>query len=156
MSSANSPGFVLVIGVGNSWAGDDAAGILVARMVSARAPVGVTVIAHEGEPTALIEIWAGARLAIVVDAISGGAAPGQMRCFDATRRPLPADAAGTSTHAVGLGEAIELARALRRLPEQLLVVGIQGGRFEAGAEAGPEVRAALHKACEHVLALATG
>jgi hydrogenase maturation protease len=155
MSSANSGG-VVVIGVGNAWAGDDAAGLLVARMVRARAPAEVGVIEHEGEPTALIESWAGACLAVVVDATSGGGAPGQTRVFDATRRPLPADVAGTSTHALGLSEAIELARALRRLPGRLLVVGIEGRCFEAGAEAGPEVKGALHEACEQVLALVAG
>ena len=62
MSSANSP--VTVIGVGNAWAGDDAAGVLVARMVRDRAPDGVAVIEHEGEPTALLDAWEGARLAI--------------------------------------------------------------------------------------------
>ena len=142
-----------MIGVGNSWAGDDAAGLLIAGMVRERAPAGVTVIEHEGEPTALIDQWQGAALAVVVDATSGGGEPGEVRVMDATEAPLPAQFTGTSTHAFGLAEAIELGRALGRLPERLVVVGIEGARFDAGAEPSPEVRASLGTAADEVLAL---
>ena len=151
MSSANSG--VVVIGVGNAWAGDDAAGLLVARMVRDRAPAGVAVIEHEGEPTALVDAWDGAALAIVVDATLGGGRVGEVRVIDATHAPLPASFTGTSTHAFGLGEAIELARALGRLPSRLVVVGIEGNSFEAGAATGAAVTAALQPAAEQVLAL---
>jgi hydrogenase maturation protease len=151
MSSADSP--VVVIGVGNAWAGDDAAGLLVARMVRECAPAGVAVIEHEGEPTALMDVWKGARLAILVDATQGGGRPGEVRVMEATREALPAALGGASTHAYGLGDAIELARALGRLPERLVVVGIEGATFEAGRAPGPAVTAALHGARERVLAL---
>jgi hydrogenase maturation protease len=143
----------VVIGVGNAWAGDDAAGLLVARMVRERAPGEVAVIEHEGEPTSLLEEWRSAALAIVVDATSGGGSPGEVRVMDATDAPLPAAFTGTSTHAFGLAEAIELGRALGRLPERLLVVGVEGARFEAGVEPSAEVATALEPAADRVLAL---
>jgi hydrogenase maturation protease len=152
MSSGSEARGALVVGVGNAWAGDDAAGLLVARIVRERAP-GVQVIEHEGEPTALLEAWEGAALAVVVDATSGGGRPGEVRVMDATDAPLPAAFTGTSTHAFGLAEAIELGRALGRSPGRLLVVGVEGARFEAGAEPGPEVAAALEGAADQVLAL---
>ena len=145
---------ILVIGVGNAWAGDDAAGLLVLRVLRGRAPAGLCVVEHEGEPTALIDMWAGARLAVVVDATSGGGEAGEVRVMDATREPLPAGFTGTSTHALGLAEAIELARALGRLPARLVVVGIEGERFEAGAAPGAAVTGALGRAVDAVLALA--
>ncbi len=151
MSSANSP--AVVIGVGNEWAGDDAAGLLVARMVRRRAPAGVAVLEHEGEPTTLMDSWNGAALAIVVDATFGAGKPGAVRVMDATHEPLSAGFTGTSTHAFGLGEAIELARAVGRLPARLVVVGIEGESFEAGAGAGAEVSGAIEQATEQVLAL---
>jgi hydrogenase maturation protease len=143
----------LVIGVGNAWAGDDAAGLLVARMVGARAPAGVEVVEHEGEPTALLDMWAGARLAVVVDATSSGAEPGAVREFDASRQRLPAGFTGTSTHAFSLAQAIELARALDRLPERLVIVGVEGAGFSAGTPPAPAVTAALEQAAARVLAL---
>ena len=45
-----------------------------------------------------------------------GAAPGTTRRLDASRERLPAELFRGSTHALGLAEAVELARALDRLP----------------------------------------
>ena len=151
MSSANS--HTLVIGVGNGWAGDDAAGLLVARLVRQRAPAGVTVIEHEGEPIALLDAWEGASVAIVVDATCGGGETGAVRVLEATHKPLPASFTGTSTHSFGLAETIELARALGRLPQRLVVVGIEGESFQTGAAPGPAVTAALRQAVAQVLAI---
>jgi hydrogenase maturation protease len=141
----------LVIGVGNSWAGDDAAGIVVARALRGRLPAGVALIEHEGEPTALLDRWDAAGLAVVVDATSGGGPAGAVRTFDATDTPLPAGMAGTSTHAFSVAQAVELARTLGRLPRKLVVVGIEGRSFEAGAVPGPAVMAAVNAAADEVL-----
>ena len=75
-----------------------------------------------------------------------------------TRRPqpLPATFAGRSTHAFTVAQAIELARSLGRLPARLVVVGIEGRSFEAGAALGPAVAAAIEPAAERVLALLRG
>ena len=75
-----------------------------------------------------------------------------MRVLDATHEPLPAGFTGTSTHAFSLAQAIELGRALGRLPERLLVVGIEGEGFEAGAGPGAAVAAALEHGAAEVLA----
>jgi hydrogenase maturation protease len=143
----------LVIGLGNSWAGDDAAGVLVARALRASLPEGVALIEHEGEPTALIDVWADKRIVILVDAIAGGAPPGTVRYFDATTSELPSSFSGRSTHAFTVAQAIELARSLDRLPAQLMVVGIEGANFEAGAAIGQPVAEAIEPAGRRVLEL---
>jgi hydrogenase maturation protease len=48
-----------------------------------------------------------------------------------------------STHAFGVGEAIELARALGRLPRRVLVYGVEGREFAAGEGLSPAVAAAV-------------
>jgi hydrogenase maturation protease len=50
-----------------------------------------------------------------------------------------------STHALGVAEAIELARALGRLPARLEVYAIEGARFTAGAGLSPAVEQAVGK-----------
>ena len=135
MSSAPEPRR-LVIGLGNAARGDDAAGLTVARRVGG--------LEHEGDPVALLDVWREADVAVVIDAVSSGAAPGTVHRFDATAAQLPAQLRGSSsTHALGLAEAIELGRTLGRLPGQLIVYGIEGERFEAGAELTPAVAAAV-------------
>jgi hydrogenase maturation protease len=89
-------------------------------------------------------MWREADVAVVIDAVSSGAEPGTVHRFDATSAPLPARLRGsTSSHALGLAEAIELGRTLGRLPGRLIVYGIEGERFEAGTELTPAVAAAV-------------
>ena len=62
-------GRVVVIGVGNDFRRDDGAGPAVVASLRGRVPPGVELVLTDGEPTRLIEAWAGAALAIVVDAV---------------------------------------------------------------------------------------
>ena len=72
-------------------------------------------LAWEDDPAGLLDVWTGAEHAILVDTVVSGAKPGTVQRFDASTVPLPASLAGSSTHALGVAEAIELARALHRL-----------------------------------------
>ena len=105
----------------------------------------------EGEPARLIDAWQGARLAVVVDAVRSDAPEGAVMRFDATAGPLPLSLSATSTHALGLGDAVEIARALDRLPERLIVFGVEGTRFQAGSDLSPAVAAAVQSVAEAVL-----
>ena len=80
---------------------------------------------------------------MVVDAAASGAPPGSVRRFEAHAAPLPAHLLRSSTHAFGVAEAIELARALGRLPPILDVYAIEGSDFSAGAGLSPPVAAAV-------------
>ena len=92
---------------------------------------------REGEPTALIDAWEGADALWLVDAVSSGAEPGTVHRLDASERALPPDLFRASTHHVGLAEAVELARALGRLPARTVVFGIEGGSFAVGEPLSP-------------------
>src|SRR3972149_5844328 len=81
---------VLVIGVGNPYRRDDAAGRETVRRLRDRAPHVIATLEHDGEGTSLMEAWQGADLVIVVDAVSSGAAPGTGRRFDVHSEPPPA------------------------------------------------------------------
>jgi hydrogenase maturation protease len=103
----------------------------------------VQVLEREGEPTALMSAWDGAEAVWLVDAVSSGAEAGAVHRLDVSAEPLPAGLFRASTHHFGLADAIELARALGRLPERTIVYGIEGARFTAGGELTPEVAAAV-------------
>jgi hydrogenase maturation protease len=131
-----------VIGVGNAMRGDDAVGLEVARLLAGSLPAGVAVHTCEGEPIALLDLWAQCDHVVLVDAMQSGAVPGTIRSFDAVTSPLPPELARPSTHLVGVGEAVELARALDRLPERLEVHAIEAGQLDAGAPLSASVAAA--------------
>jgi hydrogenase maturation protease len=133
---------VIVIGVGNAWRGDDGAGLAVARRLRELAQSDVEVREVEGEATALMDAWSGDDRVVVVDAAQSGAVPGTVRHFDARTAPLPARFLRSSTHAFGVADAIELARALGRLPAALEVYAIEGAVFAAGDRLTPSVERA--------------
>jgi hydrogenase maturation protease len=134
---------VILIGVGNAWRGDDGAGLAVARRVRELSPAGVEVREVEGDATALVEAWSGAEGVVVVDAAESGAPAGTVRRFDARTQPLPARSLRSSTHAFGVADAVELARALDRLPARLDVYAIEGASFTAGERLSPAVERAV-------------
>lgn len=131
-----------VIGVGNRWRGDDGAGLETVRRLG-RLPGEVEAICHEGDGSGLIELWRGADAVVVVDAVRSGAAPGTVHRFDAGAVPLPRTLGSGSSHAVGVAEAIELARSLDRLPRRVVVYGVEGVQFEAGARFSEAVAGAI-------------
>ncbi|HEX5901223.1 MAG TPA: hydrogenase maturation protease [Solirubrobacteraceae bacterium] len=134
---------MILIGVGNAWRGDDGAGLAVARRLRELSPPGVEVRELEGDATALVEAWSGADQVVVVDAAQSGAPAGTVRRFDARSGPLPVRSLRSSTHAFGVSDAVELARALGRLPGQLDVYAIEGASFAAGDGLSPDVERAV-------------
>ena len=104
-----------------------------------------------GASRAMEDAWEGVAAAVVVDALSSGAPAGTIARFDASTRPLPRHlAANCSTHDLGLGDAIEVARALSRLPDRLIVIGIEGGDFSQGRGLSRAVEGAVERAVEAV------
>jgi len=142
----------VVIGIGNQLRGDDAAGVAVADRLRPRVPPGVEVVSCNEEPSRLMEAWEGADSVVLVDTVSSGAAPGTLHRFEAGEEPVPAHAFRSSTHAIGIGETIELARALGRLPRRVRVYGVEAGGFATGASLTPDVEAAVAVLVHDVLA----
>jgi hydrogenase maturation protease len=149
----------LVIGLGNVDRGDDAVGAAVVRAVAARLP-DVTVVVHE-DPTGLFDAWRDHTPVVVVDAVVSGAPAGTMHWLEtgpaAARIALDAWAHSghDSSHAVGLPEMVELGRALGRLPERLVVVGVEAVGFDHGAPLTPAVADAVPVVVDRVCAALT-
>jgi hydrogenase maturation protease len=139
-----------VIGVGNRWRCDDGVGLLAAERLRGRLPEGVELLEREGEPSALIDAIEDAEGVWLIDAVSSGAEPGTIHRIDAAESALPAELFRASTHHLGLPEAVELARVLGRLPERLVVFGIEGARFDVGEEISREVASAAERVVDAI------
>ena len=142
---------VLVVGVGNSNRSDDAVGIVVAKRLSDLGGDGVTVLEHSGEGTGLMETWAGMDTVILVDAVSSGGTPGTVHRLDARATPIPVGLFHHSSHAFGVAEAVELGRALGRLPPRLLVYGVVGERFASGNGLTGAVEGVVQEVVERIV-----
>ncbi len=142
---------VLIIGIGNEYRGDDAAGIRVVRLIRARAlPLPVVELSDEG--TALMDLWrcSNAQVVFVIDAMLSGAAPGCVRRFEAHAKPLPTHFGANSSHLFGVASAVEMARVLGCLPPQMIVYGIEAKSFDYAADLSPEVEAATRMVAERI------
>ncbi|GCD48180.1 hydrogenase maturation protease [Streptomyces paromomycinus] len=138
---------IAVIGVGNAFRHDDGIGPAVVRRLRERAldrplPPSVALVDCDGESGRLMSLWEGAELAVVVDAAHAHPGhPGRVHRFDhegpCTRRAV------TSSHGLGLGEAVELSDVLGRLPGKLIVFAVEGADHSLGTGLSPAVAAAV-------------
>jgi hydrogenase maturation protease len=133
---------ILVMGIGNQVSGDDGVGLLVSRTLAAKHLAYTTLIEETGDGRVLLEMWKGADAVILIGAVSSGAPPATLYRIDARIQSIPAKFFRYSAHSFGIAEAIELARALNKLPLHLIVYGIEGKSFDAGIGLSPEVVAA--------------
>lgn len=142
----------VVIGVGNEYRGDDGVGLVVVRALDGKLPAGVEVVVQTGEATALMNAWVDATHLILIDAVAAQGTPGKTYRIDASETPLPVELFSRSTHDFGVATAIELARALGQLPPHVVVYGIEGQNFSAGAQLLPSVERAVDEVVSLVLA----
>lgn len=140
----------LIIGIGNEYRRDDATGLLAARRLKAQLHDDATILEQSGDGAALLEIWKEARRVLLIDAVSSGAAPGTIYRLDAKTETIPAKFFNYSTHAFSVAEAIAMATALHQLPPELVVYGIEGKSFAAGAELSAEVDRAIDEVVEKI------
>jgi hydrogenase maturation protease len=146
-------GRVVVIGIGNRWRSDDGVGPAVAAAVR-RHRFGdgtVDVLELDGDAARLVDAWAGADLAVVVDAVRSGAPAGTVRRYAGDPVEMPAGAAPASSHGLGLREAIGLGRAVGRMPERFVVIAVEGATFADGTGLSPAVGAAVPRAARLVI-----
>ena len=142
--------FDIVIGIGNTFRRDDGVGLAVAEEIGRRSLPGVRVVTDVGDPGSILDSWAGARLAVVVDAAMGDSSdPGRIR------RWVPgdeADAGVVSSHAMGLPQAYALGEALGRIPDRLVVFSIDIADACYGLGYTSAVAAAVPRAADAVIA----
>lgn len=142
---------VLIIGVGNPFKRDDGVGPAVASDVRAKAGPGARVLIRAGEGTDLIESWTPEDEVIIVDAMHSGAEPGTILRIDALAGPFPVEKFRLSSHSFGVAEAIEVARAIQRLPRSLVVFGVEISDLDDGEGLSDRVAASVPEAVAMVL-----
>jgi hydrogenase maturation protease len=140
-----------VVGIGNPFRGDDAAGLLAARRVRQARPQ-LRVFEWTAELLGLFDALAPDSALILIDAVSSGAAPGTILRWDAGLKPLPEAGQRTSTHAFSVATAIELARAVGKLPASVVLYGIEGAGFDDGAPLSGPVAAGLEELVSRIVA----
>jgi hydrogenase maturation protease len=140
-----------IIGIGNLFRGDDAVGLLAVRCLRERLALSVEVLEAEGDGLALLDLMEGTDRVMLIDAVKSGGHPGATVRLDLSKESRWGGLVPCSTHAVGIAEAIDLARTLGRLPKQVILYGIEIDSFEPGAALSESVRGGLDIVVEQVL-----
>jgi hydrogenase maturation protease len=138
---------MLVLCCGNTDRGDDAAGLLVARRLR---EMGIGAREHDGDALALIEAWREAGEVILVDAVVTGKPPGSLSVWNALETFPGGRPSLRSSHAMGLAEAVALARTLGWLPRRLTLFGIEARRFDFGAPPSRRVLRGVEQAARKI------
>lgn len=145
-----------LIGIGNMFRRDDGVGIAIVRnlkrCLSAFDQNGLEIFECSGEGTELMECWQGFQRVIIFDAVMANGEPGKIYRLQADRQFIPSDFFKYSSHAFSLAEAIELARVLDRLPDNLIIYGVEGKDFSHGEEPGAPLKQAIQTVTDQVLA----
>jgi len=140
-----------VIGVGNPHRGDDGVGTYIAGKLAEFDLPGVTFETQSGEGATLIDCWHSRDRVYLIDAVAPQGSPGQIHRIEAHKEPITIRMSHTSSHGFGVLDAIELSRALAKLPEELIVYGVEGVCFDEGAELSEEIEAAANLVVEQIL-----
>lgn len=130
-----------VIALGSPMGSDDAAALLAAERLRAR---GLDVFDAGRPGPGLLDLLDPARPVLVLDVVRRGVAPGEIVTLPLealASAALPGD--GVSSHGVGLGDALRLARALGRALPRGVFLGLGGASFGPGDALSPAVEAAL-------------
>jgi len=140
----------LVIGVGNPDRGDDGLGALIASKLAQLS--NARVIVRRADLLVLIDDWVDDDSVVLIDAAAGSSRPGTIHRFDLATSSLPPNLSASSTHAFGLAEAVELARALGRLPKRIILYAVEGIDFEPGAPMTAQAARAADRAARRIAA----
>ncbi len=141
-------GGLLVIGVGNRDRGDDAVGPVVCDLIESddagetRSDVRTLVL--EGSVIDLAMHWRCDDRVVVVDATPPAGNPGAISVYAPLSEHLEPPPT-LSSHAIDVGAAIEIAKALDRTPSELTVIGIEAADTQHGADLSADVAIAARK-----------
>lgn len=134
---------LLVLCIGNDMRGDDAIGLKLAeRLAGSLDKEKVLVKTSSGQMTAVMDFFQYFRRIVIVDAVvDDEKKPGTVIEVDALSNTVKSIAPRCSSHNEGVVEAIEMARVLNLLPDEVRIIGIVGKQFDMGTDMGLDVDA---------------
>ncbi len=133
-----------IFAVGNSFYGDDGIGAAVLEWISeADFFPGAELFDAHTDALSLLDHLAPGQLNVVVDAADMGLPPGTVAAFRPDEVQLKIKSDHLSMHGFGLAETFALARQLDKMPDDVLIIGVQPQRVEINQGLSDAVGAAV-------------
>ncbi len=135
---------ILIIGVGNLLLGDEGVGVhIVEKLMKMSLPSGVEVVDGGTGGISILNLMEDADKVIIVDAVLGGGAPGEIYVVEKDRL-INGKVKFFSLHELDLQSALMIGKELGKLPPELVLVGVEPKNYEEfSMDLSPEVRAAV-------------
>jgi hydrogenase maturation protease len=145
---------VLFVAIGNRYRRDDGVALALADRLRAHPDLTIDIVEAGDDVIRLVDLWKDRELVIVADAVIAGEEPGTIYRRNPISTQLPRRWFALSSHQLGIVEAIELGRAMKRLPRRMLFVGVEAMDLGQGEGLTPAVEAALGPALHVIKAAA--
>lgn len=133
-----------ILAVGNSFYGDDGVGAAVLDEIRRGGHFpGARLVDVQTDALALLDHLAEGGMHVVVDAARMGLEPGAAVGFRPREARMMIKSDHLSLHGFGLAETFDLAERLGRMPENVLIVGVEPARVEINRGLSPAVKEAV-------------
>ena len=143
----------LVLGIGNLLLGDEGVGCRCVQELERRYTLPPEVQCVDGGTAGfeLLPLVEDTETLIIIDALTDGRAPGTVILVENDQVPRTL-LTRTSPHQIGISEVLATAQLTAKVPERLLLFGIEPKNLQVRIGLSPEVEAGLEKALDAVVA----
>jgi len=146
----------MVIGLGQRFRSDDGVGPFVLDEIRPHLSGHAELRVCASDAADLLDMWDNQPVVYLIDALSSTSGTvGEIIRIDGLTSKIPVELGVSSSHALGLAEAIELGRTLKRLPQRLFIFGIVGAKFDLGNQLSPLVERAAKVVINELTELVT-
>lgn len=129
-----------VIGIGADYRGDDGFGHWVVDALASGSAGGSTNFIKLNDISRLLYFSAPERSLLIVDAVRSSKLPvGEVIRCEFSAESLQKERVQTSTHSLGLAEALELTQVMGQFPRKVVFFGVVGSRFGIGDRPSSQV-----------------
>ncbi len=149
-------GEIVIVGLGQTLRGDDAVGLEAVRLWERSYPATagqswLRVEYAESPGLTLLSLLEGADVALLVDAVQSGAPPGTLHFLDEADWSAFLQGAA-SAHGWGVAETLAIGRqsGVVDLPARIVLLGIEIGQVEVGADLSPALRETLPRVAHEI------
>ncbi len=142
------PEKILVIGIGNEFRGDDAAGLLAAEKLREKNLDHLVIRFNNRDGSALLMLWEGFDNVILIDAVSSDSEPGRIHHVDLLDSSFEEKLTRTSGHNFSIFETVKLAGYVDKVPSNLKLYGIESKNFTMGENPSEAVLTAVDRVVE--------
>lgn len=142
----------LVVGIGNPLCGDDGLGAHAIQLLQEKVlPTGVEVEELGTPGWGLVNLLRGWQRVILIDAVHMGGEPGTWQRLDMNQAQFTPGSQAVSLHEPGLAESLALAEAMKLLPDELVLYGVEPACTTPGCNLSPKVRQVVPTLVENIL-----